>query len=454
MLKQYLWKLLLSVAVVIWAVAELIPLKDREFGPYVMSEATPATPAKQTEFIKLMKDVSDRVSAGQAPSVYVALKQIGKEQNLDLSQFFPEVRLEESLKNVEKRNSLLLDDLLKRSKGRLQLGLDLKGGVAFTLEVTGKSASGSDRENEEKLAKAIEIISTRINSLGVAEPIVRPMGNNRIEVQIPGVSVKDNPEIVNILQKPARLDFRKVFIGGTPDTIPASEAPPGYIPMTLEHEERNGQIRTSQEYVKRIPEMTGKALSEAYATMDDFGRFKILLHFTKEGGRQFADVTRAIAAEGKSAGRLGQLAIVLDGKRYSAPTVKEEIPSGNAEISGSFTQRDARELANVLNNPLDVPLEIKEQYVVGPSLAQDAIDSGTWASIIGVALVAGFMILYYTVGGVIAVVTLAVNVAIILGVLSSIGATMTLPGLAGIVLTIGMAVDANACARSCTSERP
>jgi len=168
MFKQYLWKVLLSVAVVTWAVAELIPLKDRPFDQYFKSEAT----AKPAEFIALMKDVSDRVVSKQAPSVFVALKQIGKERKLDLSQFFPQVRLEASLKNVEKRNNILLDELLKRSKGRLQLGLDLKGGVAFTLEVTGKIAGASDRDNEQKLGKAIDIISTRINSLGVTEPIV------------------------------------------------------------------------------------------------------------------------------------------------------------------------------------------------------------------------------------------------------------------------------------------
>jgi len=439
MFKQYLWKVLLSVAVVTWAVAELIPLKDRPFDQYFKSEAT----AKPAEFIALMKDVSDRVVSKQAPSVFVALKQIGKERKLDLSQFFPQVRLEASLKNVEKRNNILLDELLKRSKGRLQLGLDLKGGVAFTLEVTGKIAGASDRDNEQKLGKAIDIISTRINSLGVTEPIVRPMGNNRIEVQLPSITTKDNPEIISSLKKPARLDFRKVYSGGTPDTISANEVPPGYEPMFLEQESRNGEIRTSQEYVKRIPEMTGNALSEAYASMDEFGRFKILLRFTKDGAKQFANVTREIAEEGKRTGRLGQLAIVLDGKLYSAPSVHEEIPSGSAEITGTFTQREAIELANVLNNPLDVPLEIKEQYEVGPSLAQDAIDSGVRAAVIGTVLVAAFMITYYTVGGIIAVATLAVNVTIILGVLSSIGATMTLPGLAGIVLTIGMAVDAN-----------
>ena len=440
MFRQNLWKLLLSVAVLIWAVAELNPIRDREFGSYIQSKAT----AKPAEFISLMKEVSDRVASKQAPSVFMALKQIGRERKLDLSQFFPEFRLEASLKNVDKRNNILLDELLKRSKGRLQLGLDLKGGVGFTLEVNEKAAAANtQRDNEQKLNKAIEIISTRINGLGVSEPIVRPLGNNRIEVQLAGVTTKDNPEIISSLKKPARLDFRLVYSKGTPQTIPASEAPPGFEVMTLEQEGRNGEIRTSEEYVKRIPEMTGDALSDAYATMDEFGRFKILLRFTKQGGRRFAEVTKAIAEEGQRVGHLCQLAIVLDGKLYSAPTVHEEIPSGSAEITGQFTQREALELANVLNNPLDLPLDIKEQYEVGPSLAQDAIDSGLRASIIGSILVAAFMITYYTVGGVIAVGVLAVNITIILGVLASIGATMTLPGLAGIVLTVGMAVNAN-----------
>ena len=440
MFRQNLWKLLLTFAVIIWSVAELMPFKDRPFDRYVKSEAK-AYPA---DFAALIKQADARVASKQAPSVFVALKQIGKEQKLDLSRFFPQLQLEASLKNVERRNNILLDELLKRSKGRLQLGLDLEGGVAFTLEVAERSAAGaSPRESEQKLSKAIEIISTRINSLGVAEPIVRPVGNNRIEVQLPGVSTKDNPEIVTSLKKPARLDFRLVHPTLTPDTTSPSDAPPGYEPMLLEQEGRTGEIRTSELYVKRIPEMTGEALSDAYATMDEFGRFKILLRFNKDGAKRFADVTRAIAEENKRTGRLGQLAIILDGKLYSAPTVHEEIPSGSAEITGSFTQREAVELANVLNNPLDLPLDIKEQYEVGPSLAQDAIDSGVKAAIIGAALVAGFMIMYYTAGGVIAIISVAVNVLGILGVLASLGATMSMPGIAGIVLTIGMAVDAH-----------
>ena len=208
MFRQNLWKLLLSIAIVIWAVAELIPFKDRPFDEYIRSEAK-GSPA---EFAAVMKQADARVDSKQAPSVFVALKEIGKEQKLDLSKYFPQVRLEASLKNVERRNNILLDELLKRSKGRLQLGLDLKGGVAFTLEVAERAAAGtSARDSEQKLSKAIEIISTRINSLGVAEPIVRPVGNNRIDVELPGVTTKDNPEIVSSLKKPARLDFRLVY---------------------------------------------------------------------------------------------------------------------------------------------------------------------------------------------------------------------------------------------------
>ncbi len=436
MLRRHLWKLTLSAALVLWAVFTLMPLKDQPFGDYVQKTVA----AKPAEFSKLMTRVSERVKSGQAPSVYVALKQIGREEKLDLSQFFPQVRLESSLKNVEKRNTILLDELLRRSKGHLQLGLDLKGGVAFTLEVDPNVAStDSQQARQEKLTKAVEIIGNRINGLGLTEPIIRPLGENRIEVQLPGVSTKDNPEVVNSLRKPARLDFKMVH----PFIAPPQEAPPGYEPMTLDIEGRGGESFSEELYIKSRPEMTGEGVADSYPTMDEFGRFRIILKFTKEGSKQFADVTKAIADEGQRMGRTGRLAIVLDGKLYSAPTVKEQIKSDSAEISGSFSQREAIDLANVLNNPLDLPLQIKEQYEVGPSLAEDAVASGVKASIIGTAAVAAFMITFYATGGVVAVLSLAVNIVIILGVMASVGATMTLPGLAGIVLTIGMAVDAN-----------
>ncbi|MDP1581373.1 MAG: protein translocase subunit SecD [Candidatus Didemnitutus sp.] len=436
MLRRNLWKLILSGVITLWAVSSLLPLKDRDFGQYVRQEAT----AKQTEFVALMSKAAARVQAGQAPTVFIALKQIGREEKIDLSEFFPEIRLEASLKNIEKRNNILLDELLRQSKGRLQLGLDLKGGVAFTLEVDAAAVSTESTEvRHEKLAKAIEIIGNRVNGLGVTEPIIRPVGDNRIEVQLAGVSVKDNPEVVNSLKKPARLDFKLVHAFAAPP----SEVPPGYEEMTLEMESRTGETSLEDLFVKRIPEMTGEGVSDSYPVMDEFGRFKIILKFTSEGREQFSQVTKTIADENRRTGRTGRLAIVLDGKLYSAPTVREQITSDSAEISGSFSQREAIDLANVLNNPLDLPLQVKEQYEVGPSLAKDAISNGIKASILGTVLVCAFMVTYYTVGGVVSLLTLAINLLVILGTMAALGATLTLPGLAGIVLTIGMAVDAN-----------
>lgn len=443
MIKRNLWKLVLSLTIVVWAVATLYPLNNRPFADY----ATSASTAKSAEFAALIKEASDRTTAqsasGQSPSVFVALKQIARERKIDLAQFFPGINLGD-VKNLEKRNTLLLDELLRLSKGKLQLGLDLRGGVAFTLEVDEAAAAAAtpdSGERHEKLAKAIEIIGNRINAFGVAEPVIRAVGDNRIEVQLPNVSTKDNPEVVNSVKKPARLDFRLVhpfaMPGQTPDT------PPGYEVMSLENESRTGEIISQDLFVKQIPEMTGEGVENSYPTMDEYGRFKIILQFTSDGKKAFADVTRTIAENNQRTGRVGQLAIVLDGKLYSAPTVREEINSDSAEISGSFTQREAFDLANVLNNPLDLPLQVKEQFEVTPTLAEDAIASGRLAFIISTLLTIGFVVFFYTIGGFIAAVGMAVNVLVTLGVLSEFGATLSLPGIAGIVLTLAMSVDSN-----------
>lgn len=434
MLRSNLWKLILCAAITLWAAYTLLPLQDRDFGTYVREAAT----AKPTEFAKHLAQANDRVKAGSAASVYVALKQIGHEQQVDFSQFFPQIRLERSLKNVEKRNALLLDELLRRSKGHLQLGLDLKGGVAFTLEVDEKAIANLPSEaRKEKLAKAVEIIGDRVNGLGVTEPVIRSVGDNRIEVQLPGVSTKDNPEVVNSLKKPAQLAFRLVMQGTGPMAErPPGEAPAGYEFLSSEDEDaRTGAMITRYYVVKRIPEMGGEGVDSAIVRADEFGRYQIHLSFNDAGAKQFAQVTTA------NVGR--QLGIVLDGRLYSAPNINEPITGGSAQISGAFSQREAFELANVLNNPLDVPLTIKEQYEVGASLADDAIASGKLAFIIGTALTVAFILFFYTVGGVVAAFGMAINVLIVLGVMASIGATLTLPGIAGIVLTLAMSVDSN-----------
>jgi SecD/SecF fusion protein len=438
MLKRNLWKLILSAIVVTWAVSNLVPVQDQKFVDYVRDHAD----TRQTEFKKLLDEAIAIKAKGEAPSEYMALKQLAKERRIDVSQFFRKINLEDSLRNIEKRNDILLNELLLRSKARLQLGLDLKGGVAFTLEVDESSTKeASLDQRKENLTKAIDIINARINAFGVAEPIIRAVGDNRIEIQLPGVSTRDNPEVVDAVKKPARLDFRLVHPTLTPGA--GVDTPPGYEIMTLDQDVRSGETRTEELFVKRVPEMTGEAINRSYASAGQFGSPEVLFQLTKEGRKQFAEVTRTVASMGQSSGRDGRLAIVLDGKLYSAPRCEKEIDSDSGQITGSFTDREALNLANVLNNPLDVQLLVKEKYEIGPSLAEDAISNGVRASVIGATLVCAFMIVYYTTGGVVAVLSLLVNIIVILGTMAVIGATLTLPGLAGIVLTIGMAVDAN-----------
>ena len=444
MLKRNLWKLIASLAIGLWAVWSLLPLNDRPFPDYAKSKAH----AKNAEFSALLNEAAGRKTANQAPSEFIALKQIAKERKIDLGlQYYPDLNLGD-VKNVERKNDILLGYLLKESKAHLQLGLDLKGGVAFTLEADQAAmAALPEYLRKEKLSKAIEIISARINGLGLTEPIIRPVGENRIEIQLPNVSTKDNPEVLDSVKKPARLDFRLVHPTLTPQ--PGVETPAGYEILSLDHETRNGETSAEEVFVKQRPEMTGESIAKAFAHYDQFGKPEISLQFTSDGRKQFAKVTAEIAGytqqlqqrTGNSNAR-ARLAIVLDGKLYSAPGVEKEIV-GDAVINGSFTDREAQSLANVLNNPLDVPLQVKEQYEVGPSLAEGAIASGKTAAYVGIGLVATFMIGYYTLAGLIAVISVVLNITILLGVLASLGATLTMPGIAGIVLTVGMAVDAH-----------
>ena len=386
MLKRNLWKLVLSFTIVLWALLSLTPLTDRDVPTYIAGEVE----TRNAEFQALLDEARGRFEAKEAPSVFVALRDIANERRIDLaSTYFPATKLESSLVNVAKRNTILLDHLLAQSKGRLQLGLDLKGGVAFVLEVDEKAAAGiGEGERQEKLAKAIEIIGDRINGLGVAEPVIRAIGTNRIEVQLPGVNTRDNPEVLESVKKPARLDFRVVYPFARPG--PDVETPLGFEVKTYEQDSRTGQTVETELFIKRTWEMTGENVINAYPTMDEFGRFRIIIRFNEAGRRQFAAATREVAnltreliqRTGDSEAR-AQMAIVLDGRVYSIPGVKEEINNDSAEITGQFSQREAVELANVLNNPLDLPLVVQEQFEVGPSLAKESIASGTLAFVIG-----------------------------------------------------------------------
>jgi len=441
MLKRNLWKLVLSFAIVLWAVLSLVPVTDRDVPTYIAGRVE----TKESEFQALLKDARERYEAKQAVSVFVALRDIANERKIDLArEYFPRVKMDPSLTNVVKKNTALLKHLLAESKGRLQLGLDLKGGVAVTLAVDeAETANVGEHERNEKLGKAIEIIGDRIDGFGIAEPIIRPVGANRIEVQMPGVNPRDTPEVLDVIKKPARLTFHLVHPTMRPETTPPGSEPAGYEVKTMDYEGRDGRTQTFTYFIKRLWEMDGRNITNAYATVDEFGRYRVILRFNSAGEREFAETTRRVAQIGRENGVDALLAIVLDGRLYSAPRVEKEITGGSAEITGQFSALEAQELANVLNNPLDVSLRVEEQYEVGPSLASDSVQSGKRAFIIGTAITAAFIVVFYTSGGFLAVLAMMLNVLILLGVMAAFGATLSMPGIAGIVLTIGMSVDSN-----------
>lgn len=432
-----LWKFILSVLVFTWAVGSITPISNEPFDSYVRSQAG----ANVDEFEALLQRAEARAATPQAPSTYVALSQIVAEEKVDLSQFFPDMDVSE-VKNLDRRNEILMEVLLRRSQGKIKLGLDLSGGVSVTFEADPKQLSDNPNLRDTQIEQAREVIATRVDSLGVAEPLIRVKGDNRIEVQMPGISTKDNPQIVDVIGKPAVLSFHLVHRTASPYNT--AEVPLGYRLMFEEREDREtGEMQRVPAFVKSIPEMTGKSIANAAPLIDAFGNNLVSLKLTSEGADRFARITTQMAEENRRTGTTGQLAIVLDNELVSAPTVREAILGGSAQITGNFSQREAIELSNVLENPLEVPLIVDEMYEVGPSLAAGARDASLMAAIIGGSLVVAFMVLYYWGAGVMAVLAVAFNILWVLGWLAYFGATLTLPGVAALVLTIGMAVDAN-----------
>ena len=426
-----LWKFLLTAGTLFWCLASITPLKDRPFEDYLRSQVT----ADVADFESIYARAEARVTERQAPTLFIALRDLGKEEGINYAQFFPQINLRD-VANQNKRNDILLKHLLRSAQSNLRLGLDLKGGVGFTLKIDEAAQSElSSWEQEQQLQDAISIMARRLDGLGVAEPLIRPRGSDAIEIQIAGLSTKDNPEVIDSLKKPAKLEFRAVHPSVSPNVTNFNQPPVGYELLAEEIENSStGEIYERNYFVKRIPEATGEIVQDAFVSQTQNGGFQINLEMTSDGADVFRQVTERLLNK--------PLAIVLDGKLYSAPNVNGVL-SKNAQITGSFSQREAIDLANVLNNPLSVELRVDEVYEVGPSLAAGSRESSVSAAQWGALLVVVFMLVYYFIGGVVAVLSALVNIAIVLGVLASLGATLTLPGVAALVLTLGMGVDAN-----------
>lgn len=312
-------------------------------------------------------------------------------------------------------------------KERISLGLDLQGGMHLLLKVDTEKVPEEAREDAPE--RALEVIRNRIDEFGVKEPIIHRQGDNEIVVQLPGVTDRDRA--LEIIGRTAHLEFKVVV--EDPEQVKqavAGSVPPGLKLYRLEEGEPL--------LLKEQTVLSGDALTSARVQFDQ-ARFNapiVGLRFNAEGARKFGELTA------QNVGR--RLAIVLDGKVQSAPRIQEAIPGGEAVITGRFTPQEAADLALVLRvGALPAPVYIEEERTVGPLLGFDSIRAGVRATGIGLVAIFAFMAAYYLLPGLIANVALALNFLIILGGLGLFGATLTLPGIAGILLTLGMAVDAN-----------
>jgi preprotein translocase subunit SecD len=280
----------------------------------------------------------------------------------------------------------------------------------------------------QAVEQSIEIVRRRIDELGTVEPLIQRQGDDRILVQVPGL--QDPARLKTLLGKTAKLTFRMVDLSMTPQQVLEGRAPP-------ESELLYSQDGQQPYLIERRVLVPGEDLVDATTGFDSRTQEPIVnFRFNTQGGRRFATATQ------ENVGK--PFAIVLDNQVISAPVIREPITGGSGQISGNFTVQSASDLAILLRaGALPAPLTIIEERTVGPGLGQDSINAGIHAAYFGMALVIVFMIVTYGLFGLFANLAVAVNVGMILGILSFLGATLTLPGIAGIVLTVGIAVDSN-----------
>jgi len=320
---------------------------------------------------------------------------------------------------------------------KIQLGLDIQGGTSFLIRLVQQQ---DDRPlTKNNLDQAVEVIRKRVDYFGGGEPVISPVGSDRILVQIPGLDPAKIVEARQQLSRVAKLEFRLVY----PDNgerLRAIDAgteviPPEYRIETHKIEQEGDQKPTEERLlVKKKADLGGDRVSGSNAEYDQQG-WGVSLRFDSAGAKKFGEITEANVGH--------RFAIVLDGVIQSAPVIRSAIYGGNAQITGNFIEQQARNLASVLENPLQTPVSVEEERSVSPTLGLDSIRSSIFAGLLGLAITFVLVVAYYRFAGLIANVVLVINIILLMGALTMFNFVLTLPGIAGIILTIGLAVDAS-----------
>ncbi len=340
-----------------------------------------------------------------------------------------------SLELTDAAGKTALEKLLKDQFPDLEIAsaTPREGGQLVTLKINDKRAVDLKKLTVEH---SLETIRNRVDQFGVTEPEIIPEGDNRILIQLPGI--KDPERAKNLIGKTALLEFKIVDEVNSLDEALRGNIPEGSIIAYGTREDKSSGQRGQVPYLlKNKTLLTGASLETAKVQISDrFGEPHVSIKFNAQGAADFDRITNENVRK--------RLAIVLDGVVHSAPVIQERISGGQAQITGNFTMDESRDLAIVLRaGALPAPVNILEERTVGPSLGSDSIRQGIMATIIGLILVVVFMIVYYRLSGSVADLAVIINIFLVLGILAAFQATLTLPGIAGLLLTIGVAVDAN-----------
>jgi SecD/SecF fusion protein len=431
-----LWKSLFVVFIICWSFYQMYPPTSRDLVKEFASHAENYDAA----FTNIMAQADALQKAG-TNSEFANLR--AAISTNDIQGYF---KSSINASNETDPTTFILNRIQRDASGKIKLGLDLQGGTAFLVEMDTSALTNSTGDTNHvvsqadvsgAISQAVEVLRRRVDQFGVAEPIIQPEGQNQILIQLPGLSEADKESASANIRKKAFLEFRLVKEDSDEIIQNNEPIPPGYELLKHVEPPQNGKPSLPEVViVKKKAEngLAGDIVKNAMMGRDQLGAPNIQFTLTDAAGKRFGDVTR------NNIGR--RLAIVLDGQLYSAPNINSEIDN-NGEITGHFTPEEAQKLAAVLQNPLRAPLTVDSSYDVAPTLGRDSIRSGVQASLWAVILVSAFMLIYYRVAGLTANIALITNIIILLGVMCSVGTTFTLPGIAGVVLTIGMAVDAN-----------
>jgi preprotein translocase subunit SecD len=429
-LKNFSWKLILVFAVIVAAVIYVLPtLKpdlwphkqinlglDLQGGMHLVLEVDTAK-AVDGQVERIMQEIRDQLRKERLRGV--SLDRI-EGNKISASIQDPQI--------VEKFNAFI-----KNEFDPLEISQKMEGGASkIVLQLPQDEA-----ENVERLAvdQALETIRNRIDQFGVAEPDIRRQGQRRILIQLPGI--RDSDRAKDLIGRTALLEFKLVDDTQDVNAAVKGNVPPGrQVLYRVETDAQTGNVSKVPFLLKKRTLLTGANLTNARVDFDQFNIPFVSINFDKKGARDFERITGENVNE--------RLAIVLDDTVASAPVIQEKIAGGQARITGNFTLEEAKDLAIVLRaGALPAPVNILEERTVGPSLGADSIRKGLISMLIGGILVILFMIAYYKGAGVIADLALILNIVLIAAGLAAASATLTLPGIAGIILTIGMAVDAN-----------